>query len=364
MSQSATKSRLAVLGAILAGAIGLAGAQGPGATPTPESPTLSWSANSDSDVATAEDGEDSALSSARSLVQAGKFDPAEQSLHLYLDHHANSAAAHFLLGFTYFQEVHQKASPAEPGEFSTVAVSSPQQTAAKAKASLAEYTEGAKLRTPTAFDLKIVALDYVLLRDYVDADKWLTRSLHSNPKDAEGWYYLGRAKYNENRFEEALAAFQQYLKLDPRSVRGEDNLGLSYQGLGRTEEAVLAFKNAISWQRESLQQGNPGPSINLGALLLDENKPEQAISYLAQAAVIAPDYARTHEYLGKAYDRVGQLDKAQGELEKALALEPQSASLHYMLGQVYRKQGLGDKANGEFDRSAALRRESPSEGRQ
>jgi len=99
---------------------------------------------------------------------------------------------------------------------------------------------------------------------------------NANPKDAEAWYYLGRAKYNENRFDEAITAFQQYLKLDPKSVRGEDNLGLSYQGLGRTDEARAAYKTAILWQKDLLNQ-DPGPFINLGALLLDENLPEQAV---------------------------------------------------------------------------------------
>src|SRR5438105_15155245 len=106
-----------------------------------------------------------------------------------------------------------------------------------AKASLEEFTAGAKYRTPSAADLKIVALDYVLLVDYPDADKWLTKMLEWAPDDSEGWYYLGRTKYNENRFAEAIRAFQQCLKLDPQNVKAEDNPGLSLAGLGRNEEA-------------------------------------------------------------------------------------------------------------------------------
>jgi cytochrome c-type biogenesis protein CcmH/NrfG len=43
---------------------------------------------------------------------------------------------------------------------------------------------------------------------YPDADKWLTKMLEWAPNDSEGWYYLGRTKYNENRFAEAIRAFQ------------------------------------------------------------------------------------------------------------------------------------------------------------
>ena len=119
------------------------------------------------------------------------------------------------------------------------------------KSSLAEYTEGAKYRTPSAADLQAVASDYVLLKDYPDADQWFTKAVEWNPEVSLGWYYLGRTKYNENRFDEAIRAFQQCLKLDPRSVKAEDNLGLSYEGLNRTEEAIAAYRNAIAWEAGS-----------------------------------------------------------------------------------------------------------------
>src|SRR4029077_10511716 len=111
-----------------------------------------------------------------------------------------------------------------------------------------EFTAGAKHRTPSAADLKIVALDYVLLGNFSGADKWLTKMLEWTPNDSEGWYYLGRIKYNENRFEEAVRAFQQSLKLDPKNVKTQDNLGLSYAGLGRAADALAAYHSAIDWQ--------------------------------------------------------------------------------------------------------------------
>ena len=201
--------------------------------------------------------------------------------------------------------------------------------------------------------LKVVALDYVLLGDYVDADNWLTKMLAWTPNDAEGWYFLGRTKYNENRFAEAVDAFQRCLKLDPRNPKAEDNLGLSYAGLGRREAAAAAYQQAIAWQSGAALK-NPGPYIDFGDLLLDENRDGEAVSYLLQAAEIAPRESRAHELLGKAYTRLDQLPKALTELEKAIELSPQNANLHCMLAPVYRKQGFADKAKIEFDRCATL----------
>jgi tetratricopeptide (TPR) repeat protein len=307
--------------------------------------------------------QDPALSQARSFVQQGELTEAERAVQQYLTTHANSADGHYLLGSIYFQEVHEQSFP--PGqaeiEYSNPGVVDSQFKEGKAKASLAEYTEGAKYRVPSAFELKVVAFDYILLGDYPDADKWLTRALQAASEDSEGWYYLGRTKYNENRFEEAILAFQRCLKMDPVSLRAEYNLGLSYQGLGRAEEAATAFRTAIARQEHRLNQDSE-PFIDLGSLLLDENQPQEALPYLLQAVAISPQEFRAHEQLGRAYEHLDQLQKAQTEFEKAVALAPQNSRLHYVLGQVYRKEGLAEKAKLEFDRSSSLRRDSPSEG--
>lgn len=223
----------------------------------------------------------------------------------------------------------------------------------KARASLAEYTEGAKYHPPGAGDLKIVALDYIILGDYADADTWLTKMLRWNPGDSEGWYYLGRTKYNESRFEEAVRAFNRSLDLDPQNDKAEDNLGLAYAGLGRIEPAIAAFEKAIAWQQNAATK-NSGPFIDIGSLLLDQNRTAEAVPYLRQALQISPLDPKAHELLGKSHARLEQFPEAQLELERAEELAPQNPNLPCMLGPVYRKRGLTEKAKLAFDRCAAL----------
>ena len=268
------------------------------------------------------------LAEARSLVGQGRLAEAEQTMRQYLEVHKNSADAHYLLGYILFKEEN-------------------------AKASLAEYTEGAKYRIPSAADLEVVASDYVLFKDYPDADKWFTKAVEWNPEDALGWYYLGRTKYNENRFEEAIAAFERCLKIEPRNVKAEDNLGLSYEGLNRNEEAMAAYRTAIAWQADAPVK-NSGPYLDLGSLLVDSDHAQEALPNLLEAARLAPEEYKVHRQLGKAYAHLNELAKAGAELERAAELAPENAPVHFMLAQVYRRQGLLDKAKSESDRYAAL----------
>ena len=331
---------------------------------------------------------DPILASAKSLADKGAATEAERSVRQYLAVHPYSGNAHFLLGYILFREIQVLAAASAPSELvadavaqntvsaiepspanvsgspspgthssanlrDKVATPDPGFSADKAKASLAEFTQGAKYQTPSAFDLKIVGFDYVLLADYSDADKWLTKMLQWAPNDSEGWYYLGRTKYSENRFEEAVHAFQQALRLDPNNVKAEDNLGLSFVGLGRVEDATKAYQSAIAWQKDAASK-NSGPFIDIADLLLDQNRSSEAVVYLKQAIEISPRDFKAHELLGKAYARANELPQAQNELEQAIALAPQNPNLPCMLGPIYRRQGLMDKAKLQFDRCSAL----------
>ena len=289
-------------------------------------------------------------------MEKGQLSDAEIIVRQDLKIEPDSAAAHFLLGYILYREIQAEAKRIDPNP--NAVYTAPRKSLVElreknAKESLAEFTAGARYRTPSPFDLKIVAIDYILLGDFIDADKWLTRSLQWNPTDSDGWYQLGRTKYNENRFTEAIDAFKKCLAIDTKNVKAEENLGLSYAGLGDDLDAVKAYQTAIEWQATSATK-DPETYLAFGRLLLDQDRPKDGIPILIQATEIAPSVSQGHELLGKAYLQIQELLKAQTELERAVNLSPDTARLHYILGQVYRKAGLTAKAKAEFDRCAAL----------
>jgi len=267
------------------------------------------------------------LQEARSLLAADKVSAAEAILRGYLKNDPSSAEAHYLLGDVLFREQ-------------------------KARDSLAEFTAGAKFKHPGASELRIVASDYVLLGDFSDADKWFSEVTAETPNDAEAWYLLGRTKYNENRFAEAITSFEHVLALRPKDVQAEDNLGLSQQGLGHTEQAKAAFQTAIDWQGE--KPADAQPYLNLGILLIDQDDLPAAIQQLTKAAALAPDNPKIHEELGRALQTTGDMEGAQSQLERAVKLAPNAAALHFKLGQIYRHRGLNDRAQQEFAICAKL----------
>jgi Flp pilus assembly protein TadD len=219
--------------------------------------------------------------------------------------------------------------------------------------SLKEYTSAAALRTPTAAELRSVALDYVLLKALPDADHWMSRSLAMDGNDAETWYAMGRLRYTQGRYGDAVTCFQKTLALNPRSVKGEDNLGLAYEGLNRNEDAVRAYRTAIAWQKD-----DPAPSeqplLNLAILLQHRNELQEARQLLEQAAKIRPTEPRIHENLGQVYLHTDRTADAVKEFATAVRLAPENPRYHYLLGQACRRSGDDARAKQEFARSAAL----------
>ncbi|MBS1842539.1 MAG: tetratricopeptide repeat protein [Acidobacteria bacterium] len=307
--------------------------------------------------------EEAALAKARELTEKSEFDEAETLTREFIAKNPSGAAGHFLLGLIYFRQVQSQARSggiySAPGEVPSRAVNE-EMRSAKIRASLAEFTEGAKFARPSAFDLKIVALDYILLGDYPSADKWLTLAVQEEPSDAESWYYLGRTKYGENRFEEAIQAFQKSLELRPRNVLAGDGLGLSFAGLNRSAEAISAFQDAISWQSGAAATQSPEPFIDLGDFLNQQGRFEEALPVLQQAVAIGPRNIRAHEILGRTLLNLDRLADAQHELEIAVSADADRAALHYLLSQIYRKQGQMEKARKEMRRFQELKAKEPS----
>lgn len=296
------------------------------------------------------------LGKAQSFLDKGQLAEAEATLREDLKTNPRFANPHFLLGYVLFREIQAQAQRDDPqpsAVYMPLDKSLVEMREKNARESLAEYTAGAHYQRPSAFDLKIVSLDYILLGDSIDADKWLSLSLKMNPGDSDGWYELGRTKYSENRFTEAITAFKQCLSLDPKNVKAEENLGLSYAGLGDDPHAITAYQAAIAWQADAVRK-DPEPYLDLGSLFLEKNRTKDAVDVLIQATQIAPSISQGHESLGKAYLQINNLPKAQIELEQAVKLSPDVARLHYILGQIYRKEGFTAKAKAEFDRCAVL----------
>jgi tetratricopeptide (TPR) repeat protein len=174
-------------------------------------------------------------------------------------------------------------------------------------------------------------------------------------------YWLARLDYGQRLYDDAVEKFKRVTSMDPAWVRGYDNLGLSYDMMGLTEDAHTAFARAVALNRQ-LPAPSPWPPHNLGYLQLRLQQFDDAEKDLREALKYDPKFALAHYHLARVLENQGRNDTAIEEYKTAAALDVKLAEPLYSLGLLYRRHGRQAEAAGafaEYRRRKALTADSP-----
>ena len=133
---------------------------------------------------------------------------------------------------------------------------------------------------------------------------------------------------------EAIAAYEEALKLAPR------RLGI-HLAIGRIYEDQLQWEAAIrEYQAEvALDSDNAMAQAHLGHAYTEARDPERAIPVIERLVRNNPTDGQAYEDLGKAWTLNGDTRKAIAAYERALQYIPDEYDLHFRLYTLYMKTG-------------------------
>ena len=183
----------------------------------------------------------------------------------------------------------------------------------------------------------LLALSYIAVSRKNLAVVELEKLTQSNPSNAVYPYWLSRLAYRKTDLQLAFRYAEKAIRLDPAFMKAYDQLGLCYAGLNQTDEAILAYKEAIQLNQQQALRW-PWPSMNLGTLLLRMERLDEAEAYLRDSVSIDPRFPIAHMRLGQVLERKERYEEAIAELEQAANLDPTYPEPHYALGRIYRKR--------------------------
>jgi tetratricopeptide (TPR) repeat protein len=185
-----------------------------------------------------------------------------------------------------------------------------------------------------------------------DAEATLATAGALAPADDEVPYNLGRIYYQQKRHRDAAEQFRRAIRLNPRSHKAHDNLGLATEALADVEQALRHYLKAI----ELVHKDHPRYDVvyaNLADLMLKLGEYRRAFDLSAEAAERNPLDARNFFLTGKALVKLERLDLSLRWFERAIALDPHYASAYVGLGRIdLSAAALGWTADAE----AALKR--------
>lgn len=145
-------------------------------------------------------------------------------------------------------------------------------------------------------------------------------------KEALSSFEKGVNLTKEDKTEDAIREFRKALELKPDFVEACLNMGiLLFQG-NKDEEAEKALLKVLELKPDELKSKEVLADINFekGRGLIQENKPEEALSKLKQAHGFRPDHAYVNFLLGYLYFNKDMKEEAIRHFEAFLLLEPNS----------------------------------------
>jgi tetratricopeptide (TPR) repeat protein len=83
---------------------------------------------------------------------------------------------------------------------------------------------------------------------------------------------------------------------------------------------------------------------NLGTVLVEQGRQEEAIAHYREALRLRPEFPSAHTNLGNAYLRLGRTQEALGHYREAVRLDPANALRHRNLGLALTRAGQGEEA--------------------
>jgi tetratricopeptide (TPR) repeat protein len=185
----------------------------------------------------------------------------------------------------------------------------------------------------------------------------LTKLLEAAPANALYHYWTGRLDYDAQQYATAVKSLLRAVELDPGLAKAHDSLGLCYEAMGRFDEAVRSWEEAIRLE-SALPTRSPWPPLNLGLLMTRLDRLDASEARFREAVSSDPGFAAAHYQLGLVLEKKGRTADALAELEEAARLDPASAEAQYALARLYRRGGDGAKADRALQRFEQIKKEA------
>jgi tetratricopeptide (TPR) repeat protein len=121
----------------------------------------------------------------------------------------------------------------------------------------------------------------------------------------------------EKRYEDAIQAYEELLKSEPKSALYLNMVGIGYLDLSNFDQAKKYFQKSVKADKKYSSAVN-----NLGMVYYHQKNFRRAIREYEKAVEIDPRQAGTHVNLGFAYYNSNKYEEAAAEFGQAIALDP------------------------------------------
>jgi len=188
--------------------------------------------------------------------------------------------------------------------------------------------------------LKLTADDYVEKGDallsekrYEDAIAAYNKAVKIEPEKAVAWFWLGIANYKVKRYKDAIACYDKALELKPDYHQAWRDRGVALGILRQHQEAFISFDKATQFKKDDVVAW-----LNRGLALEELEEYDMAIASFDKVIDLKPDSYKAWNHRGYSLVRLGRDEEALLCFDKALSIQPDYANAYYNKAACYALQ--------------------------
>ncbi len=146
--------------------------------------------------------------------------------------------------------------------------------------------------------LRLQAEQAETAKNYPKAETIWQGILRQQPT-ADAYYHLGLNQHRQFKFSDAIAAYQNAIRLDQQYSQAYINLGLAQLEIGQSDQAEKAFQQAIALPDQPAEPATTRTiaHYNLAIIFNREGKPDQARQQVEQALALTPQFSQAQQLL-------------------------------------------------------------------
>ena len=172
-------------------------------------------------------------------------------------------------------------------------------------------------------------------------------------QDAQSEHYArGMRAIQLGLYDEAIDAFQQVLKLNPRNAEARCELGAVYTLQEKTDEALATYLHALELPASPQTHGIA--HVCLMRIYAAQGRFVEAENHGQHATAMLPKNAEAFFRLADVYVQRGKLDLAQQVYQQALTLDANLAPIYQGLGKVALLQNKSREALQHYQKALIL----------
>jgi tetratricopeptide (TPR) repeat protein len=176
-------------------------------------------------------------------------------------------------------------------------------------------------------------------KQYRQAIREFHAVLKANPDAWQSWYYIGFSHYQLQSYEDAIDAFQNYIKAGEKDEKAQLTgyyfVGFSQLRLKQYDKGIPSLVRYIALAEKNQQKVEPSTRAALGRAYVYTNRYAEAVPMLTTAASEMKTDAANYYLLGYAQYKLGKAEQAIAALNQTLAINPKDADSLALLGEIY-----------------------------